>query len=581
MRSATSMNDVLAGPFSYARLDVPAGSPEQIVLGGELGRRLARSIRRIETEAPYCSEYLLAQISDADGAWCNFPRFHGDMCGRWILAVTHAHAADGSAPADLARLVAAAIALQNADGSFGAVPSASEPLNREKAYGNGWMLRGLATYAQVFADAAARRAAMRLGEHYLTSAPAWFASTEGERATGAYAATISCFYHALDGLVALARLTGDARYRDLGRSFLPRLTRLEQADHAHMYLTIRRGALGLAQDAGDHAAVAALAADLDQVWERCALETGGMPERFSLAPGEHADDEGCTLFDWSILTSRLYAATGETRWMERAILNLENHIGYNQCCNGGFGSCELGHVYKQQGKEAPWCCSLFGPFGLIDSAAGWIRRTGSTLEVNHLVSGVMRFAGGDEVVVERDDAAGIYRVDLSRAPGIAQVAVLRPHWLDLTGPGAVADGARTVFQRGDGRLELRIAWRLWASRPGQAPAPVAPADGGEAVLFYGPWILAHRHHDGPVPVRLGLRADGSLGGWNARHLLGLTFAGEGFRLAMPMQRKVAPSDVFRGIAQGSDELWAYPLKDKESPNQMRTKVVLRLDPSTT
>lgn len=576
MRSAKVMNAVLAGPFSYARLNVPNGSPQQITLSGELGRRLARSIHRIEAEAPYCTEFLLSQISAAPGAWCNFPRFHGDMCGRWILAETHAHAAAGRPPTALADLVSAAIALQNPDGSFGAISSAVEPLNREKAYGNGWMLRGLTTYAQVFADPAARAAAIRLGEHYLASAPAWFASNESERDTGAYAATISCFYHGLDGLVALARLTGDDRYRDLGRRFLPRLTRLEQADHSHMYLTIRRGVLGLLQDAGDKTGLAGLAADLDQVWATCALETGGMPERFGLAPGQHADDEGCTLFDWEILTTRLFAATGEIRWMERAILNLENHIGFNQCYNGGFGSCELGHLYKQQGKEAPWCCSLAGPFGLIDSAAGWVRLDGTTLEVNHLVSGTMRFADGSEVVLERDDANARYRIDLSRAPRIAQVALLRPHWLGLEATGATVVGARTLLPRGNGALELAVAWQLWASLPGRAPAPVAASDGTEVVLFYGPWILAHRHHDGPVPVTLRRDGVGRLNGWNVSHLQGLTYAGEGFRISMPMQRQIPASDVFRGVDQAPGQLWAYPLKDKESPCQMRTRVVLRL-----
>lgn len=576
MRSAQAMNAVLAGPFSYTRLHVPAGSPERITLGGELGRRLARSIRRIEDDAPYCSEFLLSQISAERGSWCNFPRFHGDMCGRWILAETHAHGAAAAPPDHLATLVADAIRLQNADGSFGAVQTEAEPLNREKAYGNGWMLRALATYAEVFADAPARAAAVRLGEHYLRTAPAWFASTESERDTGAYAATISCFYHALDGLVALARLTGDERYRGLGRQFLPRLTRLAQADHSHMYLTIRRGVLGLALDAGDTAMVAALAEDLDQVWSRCALETGGMPERFNLEPGGHADDEGCTLFDWGILMSRLHAATGAARWMERAILNLENHICYNQCYNGGFGSCELGHVYKQQGKEAPWCCSLFGPFGLIDGAAGYVRLAGDVLEVNHLVSGTVRFADGQEVALVRDDAAGTYRVDLARAPRIARVAILRPHWMALGGAGAEDAGARTVLPRGGGQVVATVAWKLWAARPGRAPEPFTPADGDQAVLFYGPWILAHRHHDGPVPVRLRRGTDGALTGWEARHLLGLTYAGEGYRIAMPMERTVTASDVFRGIDQGANELWAYPLKDKESPMQMRTTVVVRL-----
>lgn len=574
MRNARAMNDVVAGPFAYGQLSVPAGAPERLLLGGELGRRLARAIHRIEHEPPYCSEYLLSQISGAPDAWCNFPRFHGDMCGRWILAESHVHAAAGTPPADLAALVAAALALQNPDGSFGAVQTADERLNREKAYGNGWMLRALATYAQVFGDPAVRAAAVRLGDHYLAQAPAWFASTEGERDTGAYAATISCFYHGLDGLVALARLTGDARYRALAQAFVPRLTALDQADHSHMYLTSRRGLLALLEDAGDQAGIAALVAELDRVYDECALESGGMPERFWLPAGTHGDDEGCTLFDWLILCTRLFCRTGQVRWMERAILDLENQVFHNQCYNGGFGSCELGHVYKQQGKEAPWCCSLFGPFGLIDSAAAWVRLVDGTLQVNHLVTGTVRFPGGQEVRLERDDAGGVLRIDLAKAPAVQRVAVLQPHWLRLSAAGARVQDDRLLLARGGGKLEVAVAYRLWASTPGKSPRPATPAAGAEAVLFHGPWLLAHRHHDGPVPVRLQRGADGAYAGWQARHLMGLTYAGEGLRVVLPMDRKVPASDVFRGIDQRDGELWAYPIKDKESPNQMRTRVVM-------
>jgi hypothetical protein len=578
MRSARELNAITAGPFAGAAVEAPTGHPDTFTLGGELGRRLARSLHRIVNEPPYCREYLLGQINADPGWWANFPRFHGDMCGRWILAETRAHAAEGRAPAHLATLVAEAITLQRPDGSFGAVASDAEVLHREKAYGNGWMLKGLCAYAQAFRDVAVRSAAIRLGEHYAAMAPLWAAAAEEESATGAYAATISCFYHGLDGIVALARLTGEARWRDLAASFLPHLTPLTKADHSHMCLTIRRGVLALHELRGDQAGIAAVAAEADIVWQRCALETGGMPERFWLPAGSHADDEACTLVDWLLLTCRLHALTGAPRWAERAILCLENQLFYNQTYNGGFGSCELGVVYKQQGKEAPWCCSLAGPAGLITASAGWLRVSGATLTVTHLLSGTFTFLEGQTIVAERDDAAGVYRLDLTAAPGITAVRILQPHWLELrAGAATVTDGHLVVTRSATTtKLEIGVTYRTWSAASGRAPEPTAPGADGSATLFHGPWMLSHHHHDaeGRLPVRLSRKADGAFSGAKVVHLQGLTFAGEGLRVILPTDRAQRSSDVFRGIGEADGEVWTYALKDKESPNQSRTTFVV-------
>lgn len=573
MRSARDLNAITAGPFSGDAVDAPAGHAESFTLRGELGRRVARSLQRIENEPPYCREYLLGQITGDPSWWANFPRFHGDMCGRWILAETRAHGAQVLPPEHLAILVAEVLTLQRPDGSFGAAASDAEVLHREKAYGNGWMLKGLCAYAHAFDDAAVRAAAIRLGEHYAAKAPLWAAAAEDERATGAYAATISCFYHGLDGVVALARLTGERRWRDLAASFIPHLTPLTKADHSHMCLTIRRGVLALRELDGDQAGIAALAAELDTVWTRCALETGGMPERFWLPEGSHADDEACTLVDWLLITSRMHAVTGEAKWAERAILCLENHLFYNQCYNGGFGSCELGAVYKQQGKEAPWCCSLAGPAGLLTAASGWVRLDGTTLDITHLISGAFHFSNGQCAIVERDEAAGVYRVDLSNAPTITAVRVLLPHWLELTTPGAVIRDRRLVVAAvpSSRKLDLAITYRTWTATPGRAPEPTAPAADGTATLFHGPWMLSHHHHDvGRLPVRLTRRPDGAFVGAKVVHLQGLTYAGEGLRVILPTARAQRSSDVFRGIDEVDGTVWTYALKDKESPNQSLT-----------
>lgn len=578
MHALRQANAPYSGPFAGAAVDAPSGAAQRFTLEDELGRRLGRALQRIEHQAPYSREYLLGQISGEPGWWTNFPRFHGDMCGRWILAETRAHAAAGAPPTHLAELVRDALARQNADGSFGVTPD-GDGMQREKAYGNGWMLKGLCAYAAAFADVPAQAAAMLLGGHYRTMAPRWAASAEAEGATGAYAATISCYYHGLDGVVALARLTGDTRWRDLAASFIAHLTPLEQADHSHMYLTIRRGVLALRELDGDVAGIAALEAELDRVWAECALETGGMPERFWQPAEGPRDDEACTLADWLLLTSRLFALTGHPRWNDRAILCLENHLYYNQCYNGGFGSCELGAVYRQQGKEAPWCCSLAVPAALITAAAGWVRLHHGTLVIAHLVSGTFAFAGGQTVRIARDDAAGVLRIDLTGAPTILVVRIARPHWLGLTAARAVDDGQATDIPvpTANRTLDVALTWHLWTARPGRAPEPVAGDDAEPVTLFHGPWMLSHHQHrdSGTLPVRLRRGADGRLAGARLVHLTGLTYAGAGFRAILPTGRAQRADDVFRGIGEADGEAWTYCLKDKESPNQSR--VTFRLE----
>ncbi len=578
MRTSHALHNPTAGPFSGPACEVPTSAAVQFRLGGELGRRLAHSLHRLENDPPYSREYLLGQISGHAGWWTNFPRFHGDMCGRWLLVESRAHAAAGTPSAALAELVQAAVALQRPDGSFGAPTADGDYLNREKAYGNGWMLKGLCAYAQAFDDAAVAAAAERLGAYYQLLAPHWAASVEAENASGAYAATRSCFYHGLDGLVSLARLSGKRQWRDLAASFVAHLTPLAQADHAHMYLTIRRGLLALHELDGDVDGMISIEEELDAVWNDCVLETGGVPERFWLPAGSHGDDEACTLADWLLLTSRLFVLTGHGRWNERALLCLENHLYYNQCYNGGFGSCELGGVYKQQGKEAPWCCSLAVPAALITVAGGWLRLLDHTLEIAHIFSGDYLFADGQRVGVERDDAAGLLRVDLSAAPEIRCLRIARPHWLLLASAGTAAAVIDIEVPLETQTVDVALTYRLWSATPGRAPEPTS-AEGVPVTLFHGPWMLSHHHHqqDGNLPVRLRRERDGRLSGARVVQLKGLTYAGDGLRVSFDTERKQRADDVFRGIGEADGEVWTYCLKDKESPNQSRVTFVVGKD----
>lgn len=543
------------------------GEPVRFSIGGEMGFRLCWILNRITCQLPYSREYLLGQMNgtlDGRRVWSNFPRFHGDICGRWILAQSTSHGE--AAPEHLRTLVAEVLSMQNADGSFGQMQDDGS-LNMHKAYGNGWMLKGLCAYAALFNDPHARQSAMRLGEHYLATFDRWATANLKEDETGFYAVSVSCYFHALDGIVDLYRLSDDARFLELAEKMAPCVVPLEEADHSHMYLTIRRGLLNLYTLTGNHQKIVDLAGELQRMVDQHVLETGGIPECFKME--KNRMDEGCSLFDWLLLCLDMHEALGEPRWLEYAQLNLENQIYYNQCCNGGFGSFELDKRYLQYGKEATWCCSLYGPFGLASCAAHAVRKEGDRLRIRLLQDGTYTFADGDTVRISSlfqpdesnepphirsndREARKTLEIDLTNAPGIRLVELFLPYWMQ--------DGKsdwRIMEIPHDRKLRISLGCRLWMSRAGKAPSPCSPEEG--SVLFYGPWMLVHRF-DGSVPLHsidpaaATVEHSPALGAW-----------GEDCCVRLPAGLTINPQDVFSALDENSGTVRLYPLKAKESP----------------
>ncbi|QDU70622.1 hypothetical protein [Mucisphaera calidilacus] len=575
-----SIRDITHAPtlwFGTSSLAMPKGSPTRFQLSGEMGYRLGRSIDRIESQVPYCEQYLLTQVCAEPGCWSNFPRFHGDIAGRWILAETHVYSGEASPPEHLAGVVAGMLKLQNQDGSFGSLAWDDEPLNPEKAYGNGWTLKALGQYALTFGDPAVTEAVKALGECYLRIAPAWHAWDQGETISRGYASTVSCFYHGLDGVMTLYRLTGDERYLSLAGEMIEHVTPLEEADHSHMYLMTRRGMLAYYRERGDKAAIDDLASELDRFHDLWVMETGGIPERL-VKPDETWElvDEGCSLFDWHLLTLGMYDATGHERWLRRSILNLENQIFYNQTYNGGFGSVDLEGYYAQMGKEAPWCCSLFGPYGLIAGAGQMVRCDGETLTILHPVSGTFVF-GEQQVVIERDDHVGELRIVLKGGVTIRSIRIATPFWMKLEGqPDAGGDEIYWTELKvaGEGVVTVRYGYRIWPASRGVAPRWMKTARAGDEVnLFLGPWLLTHRHRDEDVGVSASVEG-GFVTSGQVDHLLGLPGSGEGHRVILKSDREVDPKTTFRWPTQSPEDVYLYELKECESPNHGVARVRL-------
>ena len=573
MLTVKSINQTSTDWINVKKISPVSGRPVKMKLKGELGFRASRNIRRIKEELPYAEEYILGQISGEKDLWSNFARFHGDVAGRYILAMTYAESNNSYPPGYLKDLVQKAIALQNEDGSFGIIQYEENPLNMHKAYGNGWILKALSQYAITFQQKEVEKAAVKLGDFYIRTYKDWESGPANERRNdGNYAVSRSGFFHGFDGLMTLYRLTNEKKYFELAEKFVPLLTPLIDADHAHMYLTSRRGLLEYYSMIKDTSSIISLTEELNTVYKTFIFETGGVPERFvhdeekRNDPQKHGDDEACGLFDWEILTMQMFEATGDPVWIEHAILNLENAIYYNQTHNYGFGACSMGSVYKERRKEAPWCCTLFGPYGLLESSSCWVTKDSELLKINHLVSGEFEFEGGEQVTLTVDNGRGIFTVELKNRAEIEKISLHIPHWLNPENvSGSLKNNRLEMEVPLSGVLEIQYSYRVWMSGNRTSPDKKDGFINGETgVLFYGPWLLAHHFPNNIQIVNLQLDDEGFISNFSKEYILGINIYGESTRITIPSEIEINPNDVARGINEKTGELYLYPLRDRES-----------------
>jgi len=554
MKSAKEITDVNIGWVDNDKLNPIDGQPTRMCIKGELGYRIHKIVNRLQTEIPYSREYIMGQLSGEDGAWSNFPRFHGDITGRWILAMTYAHSDKTTLPEHVQSIVDETLDLQNDDGSFGFVQYDDEPLNMHKAYGNAWTMKALAQLAITFNDEKAAKAAIRLGDFIVDTFGVWEKAEMGEDNGNNYAVTRSCYFHAFDGIMTLYRLTQDKKYLDLCERFIPLLTKLENADHAHMYLTSRRGMLEFYKQTGNKEGILELEKELSVFKEKHIFETGGAPERICQDDEERNNperkftDEGCTLFDWLILCMELSHETGNREWLNSAIFNLENQIYLNQEDNGGFGDINMGPDYPRALKEAPWCCSIFGPFGLLEATSMFLSMKNDTLNIHHLVSGDFEFENGSVSIEVGDDSIKI------KGNGISKCKIDVPFWLDAEkSEFKLIDGTETI---------IPFSYKTWTAT--RLRTPQKDDSNGAKALFYGPWIMGHRFNNPTPTLTVKRDEDGFITNGKTEWLYGSIGCGKSVRLILPSDQEVFKGDVSRGIRQNNGDFYCYPLKEKDS-----------------
>lgn len=310
----------------------------------------------------FTAEFILADVALDPDYSRRFYNFSGDLSGRYIEVMSLFP--DHPGAVNLDSLVQQLLGYQRADGRFGdasLVFSAEEIGGEHMAllWGNGRLLVGLMQYYQQTQDQKVLAAGRQLGDFFLQTYAACATPQVREKLKDFGAKGIICFTQYIEGLVMLAKHTGEDRYAEVAaRAYQVLPDRGQQ--HTHGYLSTLRGVLDLYEYTKDdqHLNYVRQAYD-DLVQSDDYTAFGAVHEYFG---GKGDRDEGCSTADFMRLSFHLYRLTGELKYLERGEFALYNAFYFNQYFTGDFGS----HFISEEGAQPAalmaswWCCTMHG-----------------------------------------------------------------------------------------------------------------------------------------------------------------------------------------------------------------------------
>lgn len=325
-----------------------------------------------------------------------------------------------------------------------------------------------------------------------------------------------------DDYVAYARSMADGIEKRIGPpvavprahvdpTSLPPYIARDYGHHTHSYLSTAHGIVELALATGEEQYLLQAA----KVWSD-ALSTvwanGDMSESFTDL--YERCDETCSVVDWMVLGLKLYAVTGEARYLHAVELSTLNHMLWSQEPQGGYTCyrCLNRHHWmrdKNWGGEQSECCAMSGGWGLGQVVSYAVTANAEGLSVNLPidVTASVPWQGGQVHVTQRlrlGTTHLLHRVHVrnsSSQPLAIQVRI--PCWCDA--PTLRIDGQAQPLrlERGfahvpcaagaDQELELELPMRLTVipARSSYLTRTTAGAEGdaAEEALQYGPFVL--------------------------------------------------------------------------------------------
>lgn len=492
--------------------------------GGDLAYRIELTRRRLlEGDVPrFTREFILADVTL--DPLRRFTNFSGDTSGRYIGALAMASPKD--AGKQLAPLVDELIRHQKSDGRFGdeRLKFTADEIGKEHMallWGNGRLLVGLLEYHSVSRNRAVLGASIRLGD-FLVAVRRQCAEPEvARRVAGQGAHGFICFTQLIEGLVMLARATGEKKYLATAREITPLLP-ARGIEHSHGWLSTLRGGVMLYEATGDDAVLRfteekfreLLASPDYTLWGSVYEYFGWDDKRYTDADrrnivspttGRNPRDEGCSHADFLRLALQLWRVTGKLEYLEIGERCLLNGFYFNQFETGDFGhrvSFARGFKPTESVGCAWWCCTMHGLRAfpdLLDAAAtGNDRR----IRINLFLEGT--WASPQIALKMANNSRQGQRFDIvieRRGAGEIELCVRQPGWSSetrLAVNGIPVDArpeegyliVRRFWKRGD-RLTVNFTYReRFRTRDGRV---LSRAEIGnqpiEAAFYHGPYLM--------------------------------------------------------------------------------------------
>ena len=481
---------------------------------GDLAERLQRAIRHLRA---LDTELMWQELDAPDEVW----HWGADYPGRWLgtMALLARHTGEEYG---VRRVAERLIGYQQPDGGFSPY---SSPTDYKEWFGMGRGLAGLIDYHAATGDPTALDAARRLANHYTDRYPSFEPYM------------YECYSNALEGLVAIAQLTGDPRVRETahrmaGSSMVfqhvwqsttvsPQGRRSPCGGQIHCQLTTARGLLDLHELSGDPRYLTPVLALHDYICRNTLSIAGGVGFYFN----RPEENEACADADWLRLNLQLWRLTGDTRYLELAERTLVNQISFAQAANGAF--CYLRGLQNRSGAAFDVCCSHHAPRALWEAMRYAVTTEPDCISVNLFLDAktVLTVSDQEITLTSRTSVADemfVIDIDLTlSSPASLAIRVRVPEWAgraELAVNGQpVATAARPGFvaverQWGEAdRVSIRFPHRVRVVRGHRLGEHVLHAD--EAAVLLGPRVFSLSDLHNPtiqqhlVRLRLGVNGD--------------------------------------------------------------------------
>ena len=351
--------------------------PANLKLQGTFDERLRRSIRHL---LEIGTGEMRMEFTQPVEHW----HWGADYMGRWIAAMTLLGRYTGE-DYQVPIVVKELLGYQQPDGSFG---SYGEARDFQEWFGMGRGLIGLLEYHSAVPDPDVLRAAKRLGDYYITHYP------------DICDCMYECYSSGLEGLVALADLTGEPRYLAIARRMAETSGVYQQiwysktlasngrrspySGQVHCTLLTARGLVELHRLTGEEKYLAPVLALHTYIQEEMLWISGGLGFYF-YRPDEN---ETCADADWLRLNLLLWQVTDNIEYLELAERILVNQLFFDQADNGGF--CYLRGLQNRAGATFDACCSHHGPRALYETMRYTYTIDEDTVQVNLYLEGEAR-----------------------------------------------------------------------------------------------------------------------------------------------------------------------------------------------